>query len=494
MFDSVQGGMMRRAIAIGSAAAVALVLLVAVSARASVSVAPSQGANPIFGYVTNPTAVVSTPDALGAYVADQAGIEKWGVGWGGAGVVVNPDHPVDGLALSSTGLLYAAEAGASRVSVMDTSTNEVVRRVPMYGKAMNPVAVVVSPDETILYVASTTAQSVSAVNAITGAVEHTIPSPAGLRTPSALTRTPDGSKLFVADAAQGTVWSVDTATDHTSVTIAGLSSLKAIAVSVDSRTLYVAVAGDTPAVDSVDVARGTIVYSTPLAGAPTAIALAQDRELLVADPSDKAIDLIEYGAAPQAVYAGSLDYGVVAPSEAHSARFSGVPAVVGYTDEVIIQPLPTGVTATYQWYADGKPIWGATSNPIRLTADEIGAVMSVNVTTHAVGLAQAPAPDFFTDANPLLATMFPTKPSITGRVAVGRRVRARIEPWGRHTKVHFSYQWYAGSKPIRGATGTSLRIKHSSKGHKLRLHVTGKEYRIRRDVFSAYTKKVAKRR
>lgn len=468
---------MRRAIAMGSAAAVALVLLVAVSARASVSVAPSQGANPIFGYVTNPTAVVGTPDALGAYVADQAGIEKWGVGWGGAGVVVNPDHPVDGLALSSTGLLYAAEAGASRVSVMDTSTNEVVRRVPMYGKAMNPVAVVVSPDESILYVASTTAQSVSAVNAITGAVEHTIPSPAGLRTPSALTLTPDGSKLFVADAAQGTVWSVDTATDHTSVTIAGLSSLKAIAVSDDSRTLYVAVAGDTPAVDSVDVARGTIVYSTPLAGAPTAIALAQDHELLVADPSDKAIDRIEYGAAPQAVYAGSLDYGVV-----------------GYTDEVIIQPLPAGVTATYQWYADGKPIWGATSNPIRLTADEIGAVMSVNVTTHAVGVAQAPAPDFFTDANPVLATMFPTKPSITGRVAVGRRVRARIEPWGRHTHVHFSYQWYAGSKPIRGATGTSLRIKHSSKGHKLRLHVTGKEYRIRRDVFSAYTKKVAKRR
>ena len=86
--------------------------------------------------------------------------------------------------------------------------------------------------------------------------------------------------------------------------------------------------------------------------------------------------------------------------------------------------------------------------------------------------------------------MLPRTPIISGRAAVGSTVKAKVGSWGPHTKVRFSYQWYAGKKPISGATHAKLRIGKATAGNKLRLRVTGQEYRTRKNALSRYTKKV----
>src|SRR4051812_2319778 len=114
--------------------------------------------------------------------------------------------------------------------------------------------------------------------------------------------------------------------------------------------------------------------------------------------------------------------------------------------------------------------------------------MRVVITTHGVGVATT-----FTFADiddPVLAPMLPRAPIISGRAAVGRTVKAKVGSWGPHTKVHFSYQWFAGKKAIRGATHASLRISKATAGKKVRLRVTGKQRLNTKSSFSRYTKKV----
>jgi hypothetical protein len=102
------------------------------------------------------------------------------------------------------------------------------------------------------------------------------------------------------------------------------------------------------------------------------------------------------------------------------------------------------------------------------------------------------APDMthVTFGDPVLAPMRPRTPVITGRAAVGSTVKAKVGSWGPHTKVRFSYQWYAGKKAIRGATRPKLRISKATAGKKLRLRVTGKQDVAKKSALSKYTKKV----
>jgi hypothetical protein len=171
--------------------------------------------------------------------------------------------------------------------------------------------------------------------------------------------------------------------------------------------------------------------------------------------------------------------------------------IVGSTDSVRATTQP-GYTLSYQWYAGhysaaaghfvGEPIPGATSRAIKLTEAQLGAEMRVYVYAHGVGAA--PSFTFCDFSDPVLGPMLPRTPVISGRAAVGSIVKAKVGSWGPHTRVRFSYQWFAGNKEIRGATRASLRIGRTAAGKKLRLRVTGKQYLTRQSALSRYTKKV----
>lgn len=467
---------MVRSVAMGLAMAVAVVMFAAGSASGTVPGAPWQDQGPQWAFtsVTNPTAMVAASDQRTIYVADKNGIERGDLTTNALGTRVAPDNPMNALALSSDGtLLYATDQAGSGLEVFNTTTNTVVRRLPMAGSALLASAVEPSPDGSTLYVASRTTQAVSVVNALTGRIEATITAPSGLRAPAALALTPDGARLFVADA-QGVIWSVNTSTLTASVAVTGLGTLVSLAVSSDSRTVYAAVSGSAPAVDTIDVARGAVLYATPLKWAPGALSLVHDSQLLILVPGHQEIDELDYPIAPQPVF-----------DDETSTHFS---PMVGCTGEVFLKPLPAGVTATYQWYADGQPIDGATFASIRLTVAQTGAVISVVVTTHGIGMATAS--DSWGYESRVLGAMSPSTPSISGRAVVGHTVRATVGSWGRHTKVRFSYQWFAGARAIRGATRKSLHVSRAVSGRRLRLRVTGQEYTAKRDIFSAYTKRV----
>jgi DNA-binding beta-propeller fold protein YncE len=482
---------MRRFIGAGAALAVASVLFVPGGARADGPGGFEVGPVPAVLGGHGVTAIVGAPLDSGGnqiYLADRAGIERRDVGGGEAGVPVSTEIGFSGLALTSDGsLLYATQPVADRVAVFDTATNTVVRRMNQFGTAMKPTAIAVSPDGSRLYTASSVYSSISVLSATTGYVQRTIPAPAGMGTASALSLTEDGRRLYVADSTQGTVWSVDTATYTSSVTASGLGGpLKSLTVSDDGLTGYAAVGGDAPSLKTIDIAKGVAIHSAPLGEVPSTTALLWLNQVLVALPSQSYIDTYYAPFAPEPELL--LDRIVNGP-------------VVGGTEQVEPRPMSPGITFTYQWYAghysasarryDGQPVPGATSRAFHPTEAQMGAEMRVFVYAHGVGLA--PNSTFCDFANPVLGPMLPRTPIINGRAAVGSTVRAKVGSWGPHTRVGFSYQWFAGKKAIRGATRARLRIGKATAGKKLQLRVTGKQYTARKSALSRYTKKVKRR-
>jgi hypothetical protein len=454
---------MRRLVGIGAALAAASTLFMSAEAQAGGPggfqddqpqswILGGQGVTAIVGAPLDGTSNV-------LYLADKAGIERRDLSTSEqVGVPVSKEIGFSGLALTSNGsLLYAAQPVANRVAVFDTVTNTVVRRMDQFGTATKPTAIAVSPDGTRLYTTSSAYSSISVLDAKTGLVKHTILAPAGMGLPSAISLAQDGSRLYVADSTQGTVWSIDTTTFATSVTATGLGGpVKSLTVSDDGLTGYAAVGGDTPALKTIDIAKGLAIHSVALSETPSATALLWQNDGLVGH------------------------------------------GVVGWTDSVKPTTMGRGYTIACQWYAghysvsagryDGEPIPGATSCTFRLTEAQLGKEMRVYVYAHAVGMA--PTFTFCDFSDPVMGPMRPRTPIISGRAAVGSTVKAKVGSWGPHTKVRFSYQWYAGKKPIRGATHAKLRIGRATAGQKLRVRVTGKQDVAKKSATSKYTNKV----
>jgi len=480
---------MRRFMGAGAALAVASVLFVTGGARADGPGGFQGDPGPAVLGGEGVTAIVGAPGDPGGsllYLADKAGIERRDMSTSEqVGAPVSKETGFSGLARNAAGtLLYATQPGVNRIAVFDTATNTVVRRMNQFGTATKPTAIAVSPDGAHLYTASGTYTSISVLSATTGYVEHTVPAPAGMGLASALSLTADGRRLYVADSTQGTVWSIDTTSFATTVTATGLGGpLKSLTVSDDGLTGYAAIGGGAPALKTIDIRKGVAIHSVALDEAPSTTALLWLNQVFVAQPSHPAIDVYyaPFAPQPEISWDGTVGHGIV-----------------GMTDEVEAKPLGPGITVSYQWYAghysastdrwDGEAVPGATSRLFRLTAAQLGAEMRVYVYAHGVGLA--PTFTHMTFADPVLGPMLPRTPVISGRAAVGSTVKAKVGSWGPHTKVRFSFQWFAGKKAIRGATRASLRIGKSTAGKKLRLRVTGKQYKTRQSALSRYTKKV----
>lgn len=457
---------MRRVVAMGVAATTALVLFGAHGASAAT---PGAG-DPTLAItgVSSANAIAYGPGSGTIYVADKAGIERADLGAQTVGDPVTSTLGYNGLAVSPDGsLLYAAQAGLSRVIVVDTATNRWVREVAVPG--IQPDGVAVSPDGSTLYVIGTQDGSVSVVDAVSGQVEATIPAPAGLTRASQIALSDDGRTIFVAADKDGVVWSADATTQATNVTITGLTGLTSLAVA-DDLTAYAGIGGSAPAIATIDVARGTVVRRAPVAATPVALTI-DGPQVFAAEPSLEQMEVLSLPIAPYPVFVDSI---------AHDT--------VGMTDAVIWEPTPSGIDVTYQWYADGEPIPGATGRVVPLTSAQLGAKMSVIATAHGVGLAT----DFskWSDGGGVLAPMRPSTPMVSGQALVGRTVAARVRSWGPHTRVHFKYQWFAGSRPIKGATQAKLRVHGAQQGQPLRVRVTGTQYLTHRAARSRPTRKV----
>ncbi|MFC6451566.1 hypothetical protein ACFP82_15935 [Cellulomonas gelida] len=123
-------------------------------------------------------------------------------------------------------------------------------------------------------------------------------------------------------------------------------------------------------------------------------------------------------------------------------------------------------TLTYRWYADGKPISGATKSTLRLSKALAGKKLTVRVTGSRPGYVTASV------VSPARTWRLQSStPRITGTPAVGRTLRALPGTWTAGTRL--TYQWKVDGVAIKGASGQSYKVRAADRGDRITVSVTG---------------------
>ncbi|MEO3757117.1 Ig-like domain-containing protein [Mycobacterium sp. B14F4] len=179
---------------------------------------------------------------------------------------------------------YVANQGASTVSVIDTTTNTVVKTIAV---GTRPTGVTVSPDQTKVYVANSWSNTVSVIDTTTNAVTATIAVGSG---PVALAVSPDGTRLYVANISANTVSVVDTATRTVISTVRVGSYPNGVAVSPDGTRVYVT-NKYSYTVSVIDTSTNTVAATVRVGYTPSAVTVGATRAV-VTNQSGNSITVI----------------------------------------------------------------------------------------------------------------------------------------------------------------------------------------------------------
>lgn len=132
---------------------------------------------------------------------------------------------------------------------------------------------------------------------------------------------------------------------------------------------------------------------------------------------------------------------------------------------------PKTVTLAYQWYRSGKAIPGATKRTYKLTPADKGTRVTAKVTGSKVGYAPKTKTSKAT-RKVAAGTLTSVKPKISGTRQVGRTLTVKTGTW-KPSPVTLTYQWYRGTKKIKGATAPSYTLTAADKGKTIKVKVTG---------------------
>jgi YVTN family beta-propeller protein len=155
-------------------------------------------------------------------------------------IVGRPGSGPMGVAVSPDGTrLWVANASANTIAIVDTTTNKVIKTIPLPSGA---VYVAVSPDGQQAYV--TNADTTSTVTVINTANYTTAGTITVGQKPGAIAFSPDGSVAYVTNQVDNTVSVINTATKTVIKTVAVGKNPLGVAASADGKHLYVANALD----------------------------------------------------------------------------------------------------------------------------------------------------------------------------------------------------------------------------------------------------------
>ncbi|MFM2433335.1 MAG: hypothetical protein RI974_75 [Actinomycetota bacterium] len=145
------------------------------------------------------------------------------------------------------------------------------------------------------------------------------------------------------------------------------------------------------------------------------------------------------------------------------AALSVLTAVPGTWDD--------GTTLTYTWYADGVEIVGATAGTYTPTLAQIGAQITVKVTSTKEGYVTESATS--SPVGPISAAAMTLKPvpTITGSGTVGQELTANPGTWD--ADVVLTYKWFVNGVEIAGATMATFTPTKSQVGGTISVQVTG---------------------
>ena len=128
-------------------------------------------------------------------------------------------------------------------------------------------------------------------------------------------------------------------------------------------------------------------------------------------------------------------------------------------------------TLSYQWYADGTAIPGATSTSFTATAAELGKHVTVQVTARRPGYLTALTESAATSQVQPGTITSVERPEISGHPYVGSVLTATDGRWNVHP-TSVGYRWYADGVAIPGATGSSYTPTSAVLDQRITVRVT----------------------
>ncbi len=246
----------------------------------------------------------------------------------------------------------------------------------------------------------------------------------------------------------------------TGVTITLSESVDPATVTADSVRLYVSGSPDVSATRTVDGATVTLTPAAPLSVST----------VFTVSVSTGVTDLVGNPLATADTWTFTTTSGTFTSTPPPTIAGS---AVVGRT---LTASLPAWTPATqsvsWQWYAAGLPIPGATTSSFALTSAQLGKAITVRATGQASGLTPQTRTSLPTVAVALPRVTAGTV-TISGAAIVGGTLSAVADAWT-PTGVSLTYQWLRdGTTAIAGATGASYSPVTADQGHILVVSVTG---------------------
>lgn len=146
------------------------------------------------------------------------------------------------------------------------------------------------------------------------------------------------------------------------------------------------------------------------------------------------------------------------------------PHRVGGTEKCTANGLTFGVHARFTWRVSGKKVANTKSSYV-VPASAYKNKLSCTATVHdGTGPSSSATSKSVTVSlgKPLKDTK---KPKLSGAGKTGNTERVAHGTWSPKASS-YSYQWYAGSKKIKGATKSSLKLTRSDKGQTITCRVT----------------------
>lgn len=146
---------------------------------------------------------------------------------------------------------------------------------------------------------------------------------------------------------------------------------------------------------------------------------------------------------------------------------------VGSTLRALAGSWTSGTRFTYQWYANGTAISGATGFSFTPTATQRLKTLKVRITGSRTGYAPASRTSA-TSAAVASGVFSQSAPVIIGQAAPGSKLTLSRPP-STPAATSAAYRWKLDGRSITGATGSSITVRSSWRGHNITVSATVKK-------------------
>jgi len=173
----------------------------------------------------------------------------------------------EGVAITPNGsYAYVTNSGSNTVSVISTSTNAIVKTVTVKGR---PYAIAITPNGSYAYVADDHFNNVSVISTSTNTVVKIV----GVgTTPEHVAITPNGSYAYVTNVVPGTVSVINTSTNTVVKTVAVGGQPYGIAIAPGGSYAYVT-GGSTNNVSVINTSTNAVVSTVSVKAGPEGVAV-----------------------------------------------------------------------------------------------------------------------------------------------------------------------------------------------------------------------------